>query len=56
MTDPIITYSETETKGRYVATVEGATGEGPILGETERGDASGVVHGIGMGVQLYCTS
>lgn len=30
MTDPIITYSETETKGRYVATVEGATGEGEL--------------------------
>ncbi len=30
MTDPIITYSETETKGRYGATVEGATGEGEL--------------------------
>ncbi|AWI85978.1 GNAT family N-acetyltransferase (plasmid) [Alloyangia pacifica] len=30
MTDPIIRYSETDSKARYVATVEGAAGEGEL--------------------------
>lgn len=30
MSDPVITYSETETKARYAATVEGVQGEGEL--------------------------
>ncbi|MWB79570.1 N-acetyltransferase [Pseudooceanicola sp. 216_PA32_1] len=30
MSDPVITYSETETKARYAATVEGVEGEGEL--------------------------
>lgn len=30
MTDPVITYTETETKGRYAARIEGVAGEGEM--------------------------
>ncbi|MBT9382956.1 N-acetyltransferase [Pseudooceanicola sp. CBS1P-1] len=30
MTDPLITYTETDSKARYAATVEGVEGEGEL--------------------------
>ena len=30
MTDPVITYHDTPTKGRYAATIEGIAGEGEL--------------------------